>query len=90
MIVRSANNTIGGTTPAARNVISSNGGAGIAIVTEGSVPASGNLVQGNFIGTDATGTARLLLGNLDGIDIATSNNTIGGTVAGARQRHLGE
>ena len=44
---------------------------------------------GNFIGTDATGTAAL--GNTnDGvlIDGAAANNTVGGTATAARQRHL--
>ncbi|RJF96743.1 DUF4347 domain-containing protein [Noviherbaspirillum cavernae] len=73
----STNNTIGGTVVAARNVISGNkNGVNIA--------SSGNLVQGNYIGTDKTGT--LDLGNdLDGIQIYASanNNIIGGTAAGA-------
>jgi hypothetical protein len=43
-----SNNTIGGTTPGARNLISGNIGRGILIQFSGSV------VQGNFIGTDST------------------------------------
>ncbi len=43
-----ANNTIGGVTPAARNVL---GGSLEAIRIHGP-QASGNLVQGNFVGTD--------------------------------------
>lgn len=49
-------NTIGGLTPAARNVISGNNGDGIPL--NGS-NATSNLIVGNFIGTDATGTNRL-------------------------------
>ena len=72
-----SNNTIGGTTPAARNLISGNVGAGI------SVAFSGNLVQGNFIGLDATGTAPL--GNGDrGVSVNGSSNTVGGPTAAAR------
>jgi hypothetical protein len=74
------NNTIGGTTAAARNVISGNG-SGI-IPNNG---ANGTVVQGNFIGTDVTGTADL--GNVSfGVEATNtaSNNTIGGTTAGAR------
>src|SRR5437868_3165694 len=51
--IDSANNLIGGTTPAARNVISGNlskGGGGI-LLSGGA--ASGNVIQGNFIGTNA-------------------------------------
>ena len=73
-------NTIGGTTSGARNVISGNG-FGVFISGSG---ATGNVVQGNYIGTDVNGTADL--GNLFGgvwITDASSNNTIGGTAAGA-------
>lgn len=75
------NNTIGGTTASARNVISGNDFCGLTIL--GGI-SSGNLVLGNFIGTDVTGT--LDLGNSsNGVFInSASNNTIGGTTAGAR------
>lgn len=77
----SANNVIGGTTPNARNIISGNFD-GIWISGNG---ASNNLVQGNYIGTDATGT--LPLGNSNGgvsvVDYA-SDNTIGGLDASTR------
>lgn len=76
----STNNLIGGTTPAARNVISGNGSRGIFIGTN----ASGNLIQGNFIGTNANGTAALS-NNSGGIFAGgMGNDTIGGTVTGAR------
>src|SRR5262249_3156762 len=72
----SSNNTIGGTTASARNVISGSGGA---LYIENS---TGNSVLGNYIGTDRTGT--LPLGNLYGIYIQNGyNNVIGGTSAGA-------
>ena len=76
-----SNNTIGGAAYAARNVISGNNDDGIDI--EGS-SAWGNLVQGNYIGTTATGAAAL--GN-DGYGVeidGAPGNTIGGTTAGAR------
>jgi len=81
-------NTIGGTTTGAGNVISGNGRRGIAINAFTGV-ATNNLVQGNFIGTDVTGTADL--GNVDhGVLIdRVPNNTIGGTDAGARNIILG-
>jgi hypothetical protein len=74
------NNTIGGTHPADRNLISGNGGiAGIDLFPGG---GGSNLIQGNFIGTDATGTKAI--NPTDGIIIQQSNgNTIGGTAAGA-------
>ncbi len=50
-----SNNTIGGTTAATRNVISGNTGYGLVIDgTNGT--ASGNVIAGNYIGTDATGS----------------------------------
>jgi hypothetical protein len=87
------NNTIGGTTAAARNVISGNGAWGIRI---SDAESTGNKVQGNYIGTDVTGTVTDPdgtpnngdeLGNgLNGVLIQTgaANNTIGGTTAAAR------
>ncbi len=79
-ILGATGNTIGGTSAAVRNVISSNGWG---VRLDGS-SATGNLVQGNFIGTDITGKAPL--GNeADGVIVSTnaSANTIGGTVSGA-------
>jgi hypothetical protein len=74
------NNTIGGTTTAARNVISGNG-TGVFIQNGG---ATGNLVQGNRIGTNAAGTSAL--GNsFDGVRIGgnATNNGVGGSAAGS-------
>ncbi len=77
--VQSPNNTIGGPMAAARNVISGNTDSGVVIP---SVSAAGNHVQGNFIGTDVSGTEEL--GNAgDGIHITSDGNTIGGTAIGA-------
>jgi parallel beta-helix repeat protein len=80
VLVAGANNTVGGTAAGAGNVIALNTRDGVLIT--GSA-ASGNLVQGNFIGTDRGGT--LALGNLaNGVELANaSGNTVGGTVAGA-------
>jgi len=78
----SGNNIIGGTTAAERNVISgNNSNSGIGI---GGQFATNNLIQGNYIGTDVTGT--VAIGNNVGIYViqACSNNTIGGSTAGAR------
>ncbi len=81
LIFDSPNNTVGGNTPAARNLISGNNtGQGIAIQNSN---ATGNVVAGNFIGTNAAGTAAL--NNSQGILISgASGNTVGGTAAGAR------
>jgi len=79
LVTNAPNNTIGGTTAAARNVISGNGSQGVVITA---ALATGNLVLGNFIGTDVTGTAALANIN-SGLYIKDSaNNTIGGTAIG--------
>jgi hypothetical protein len=85
-----SDNTIGGTTPSARNIISGNGagGNGHGIRFELQATTAGNLIQGNYIGTDITGT--VALGNAgSGIQIfesqsSTGVNTVGGTTAAAR------
>ena len=76
----SNNNLVGGTTAAARNVLSGNLLRGVHL----SGGSSDNLVEGNLIGTNAAGKAAI--GNLDSgvlIDTNSDNNTIGGTTAGA-------
>ena len=81
VVVTVGNNTIGGSVAADRNVISGNTQAGILLTGSG---ASGNLVQGNFIGTNAAGTAALI-GQAIGVQmmLSAATNTIGGTAAGA-------
>jgi titin len=72
-------NTIGGTTAAARNIISANTYDGVHIYTD----TSGTVVEGNFIGTDVTGTYALGNGR-DGVEIdsGSDSNTIGGSASG--------
>jgi hypothetical protein len=72
---------IGGTMPEARNVVSCNSGYGLYI--GGDLITSRNVVQGNFIGTDRTGT-RGLFGQSCGLSLASSANLVGGVVSGAR------
>lgn len=77
-IQRAFKNTIGGTSRAARNVISGNGGDGVQIGGDAGFRSGGNRVQGNCIGTAANGTSPL--GNVrDGVAVIdSSNNTVGG------------
>ena len=70
-------NVIGGSTPQDRNIISGNNRNGVQLDT-----VSNNIIQGNYIGTNAAGTADL--GNSGaGIGIfQSSNNVVGGTNSG--------
>ena len=75
----SSNNLIGGTTAAARNVISANFTSGINLL------GSNNVVQGNYIGTNASGTGPVgfAQSGIEVFSVGTANNTIGGTSPGA-------
>jgi hypothetical protein len=78
ILVKSNGNRIGGTTLAARNVISANTNHGIQIGDQFGA-ANNNTVQLNFIGTNA-GAGDTDLGNaFDGIEITGSGNAIGGS-----------
>lgn len=87
-IIAVPNNTIGGTTVAARNIISANGQGnvfgGVEIDNAG---ASGNVIAGNYIGADATGTVALGNSTASGFGViifnAANANTVGGLGAGA-------
>src|SRR5205807_598065 len=68
----SNHNTIGGTQAGAGNLVSGNRNGGIR------VDGTYNTVEGNLIGTDASGTAAVGNGG-DGITVNAANNTIGGT-----------
>ncbi len=76
--VAGANDTVGGATPAARNLISGNDDNGILIDN-----VSNDKIQGNLIGTDKNGTADL--GNSGSgvrfydVALPASNTTIGGS-----------
>jgi len=78
-----SNNTIGGNSAGARNIISANSTYGIYITSSG---GSGNIVKGNYIGLASTGTSIITGASQDyGIHIdGSDNNTIGGNTAGAR------
>jgi len=82
-VVMASGNMIGGTTGEARNIISGNGNSGIYIYGVTGWDTTDNVIQGNFIGTDITGTAPL--GNWgEGILIWPGcGNRIGGTTPGA-------
>ncbi len=73
----STNITVGGTSAAARNIISGNGSDGVSISS-----GNTNTIQGNFIGTNAAGTGALPnRGNGVSATFA-ANNILGGSNAG--------
>jgi hypothetical protein len=77
VFVSGPNNTIGA--PGAGNLISANGDAGVYLFHSQS---TGNVVQGNRIGTDASGSTAL--GNETGVYVSQAGGArIGGTAAGA-------
>lgn len=79
-IIVSPNNLIGGTTAGARNVIV---GTNVGIRLGGGSLTMNETIQGNYIGTNATGTAGLGGGTAISTDNSPSNITIGGSAAGA-------
>jgi hypothetical protein len=79
-ISASPRNQIGGTSPAARNLISGNAHTGVAIQGATSV---GTIVQGNLFGTDASGV-NPIFNNEDAIDVGSAFNVVGGATPGAR------
>ncbi len=97
-ILNASNNQIGSTNAGDRNVVSGNALGGIHIVGTLATPATGNIIQGNFVGVATDGVSSVGNrtepapapgsaegNNLFGIEISGGNlNTIGGTAAGAR------
>lgn len=80
MFLTSSANTVGGTAPGAGNLLAFNGDSGLVF---SGPDALGNVALGNFVGTNANGDN---LGNATlgiRIQVGASNNTIGGTEAGA-------
>jgi titin len=74
------NNTVGGPANGFRNLISGNRGSGVLCSYGG---GDHNVVEGNYIGTNAAGT--IALGNsYEGVTLYSANNTVGGTAASAR------
>ncbi len=66
-------NRVGGIRPEERNLVSGNLQGGIVVMTRG------NLIRGNYVGTDVTG--RNPLGNgEDGVRLSSSGNILGGAV----------
>jgi CSLREA domain-containing protein len=87
--ISSSNNRIGGREKAQRNVISGNTGKGNLGGVKIDGGATGNVIQGNFIGSDVTGN--LPIAN-EGRGVAIhngSNNFVGGALPGAGNLIIG-
>jgi hypothetical protein len=84
IVINSSNNIIGGTSTPPRsaagagNLISGNTGDGILIQ---GASATGNTIEGNYIGTVLAGTSALANGT-NGVEIQSASNTVGGTTTG--------
>ena len=72
-------NVVGGTTAAARNLISGNSLVGIQVIGPG---ASNNTFQGNYVGTNVGGTAAVP-NAFAGFNLFADNTVVGGAAAGA-------
>ena len=84
LVVGTSGNVIGSSSGLGGNVISGNVLTGIHILGNGLTLTNSNLIEGNDIGTNAAGTAAVGNG-AQGITISdASDNTVGGSVAGAR------
>jgi uncharacterized repeat protein (TIGR02543 family) len=81
IVLDGSNNQIGGTSPTQRNVVSANSSIGIDMFGASS---NGNVVEGNYIGTDPTGTQAR--GNRFNVQLSGGawDNIIGGTDPASR------
>ncbi len=75
-VVNSFSGVIGGAAPGSRNVVSGNDGSGLNLYL-----ADGTTIQGNFIGTDITGT-QPIRNSGSGIYLGSNGNLVGGSGAG--------
>jgi parallel beta-helix repeat protein len=79
LVLQSQGNLIGGVTASNRNLVAANRDAGIYLLN-----ANGNVIQGNYVGTTAAGTAALGNTNHGILLLDSSANLVGGAAAGAR------
>ncbi|HEV7731662.1 MAG TPA: Calx-beta domain-containing protein [Candidatus Binatia bacterium] len=78
IVVRGPNNVIGSSDPIARNVISGNDSTGVYLGAE----AVNCAVAGNYIGTNAAGTAAIANGGYGIVLRGSSNEVVGNVVSG--------
>lgn len=83
VVISGVNNGVGGTTPSRRNVISGNVFNNVYLLGD-SDSNGANRVQGNLIGTDASGTRSFAAPSTGVLLTGTADNLIGGAEPGAR------
>jgi hypothetical protein len=83
--VNSNNNTIGGTTPSARNIISGWAWWEVALDNQGPPLPSGDVFEGNFIGTNADGSTCFPVATAVGIETAVNSIVSGNVIKGCGQ-----
>lgn len=88
LIAGASGSQIGGVNPNDNNIILGNGGNGISIVADINLPASNNVITGNYIG-HTFGSVQAVGNDGSGIMIQASGNTVGGTTAAARNLIVG-
>ena len=81
VLAKAPGTIVGGTTTAARNVVSGHS-FGVTVSGSNAVDVTGVTVQGNYIGTDATGLSAIPNGH--GVYVDKAGSSIGGTTASAR------
>ncbi|HEX8090733.1 MAG TPA: FG-GAP-like repeat-containing protein, partial [Blastocatellia bacterium] len=77
-IIVGDSNIIGGTTASAHNVVSGNSSHGVIILG----PATGNMVQGNYIGTDKMGAVAIGNGS-NGVSLISGNASVTNSIIGS-------
>ena len=82
VVLSGLDNTVGGTAAGDGNLISGNGRDGISDGVYAS-SVGNNLIEGNLIGLDSTGTVAIPNGQ-DGIDLGTIGDVVGGSTAASR------
>jgi hypothetical protein len=90
LVYGASNNTIGGPTTADRNVMSGNTSTNITLEAHGPYRANNNIIDGNYIGPDATGLNFVSPNALFGVYVVggAAANVISGNVIGGNQQGI--
>jgi hypothetical protein len=78
IVVGSSSNTVGGASSVQGNLISGNPGAGVHVLSPDTPTTQFNVVQGNLIGTDSSGSAA----QANGVGVLLEGNSTSNTIGG--------